>query len=99
MNEKTFNERDFSLELDELMSERPEIALSGSLPEEVIAAGLAGESLKDAFRRYDEAKKSETEILRQNALSAGLAPVGGVSGGGTPIKEGDEFLLGLNEDY
>lgn len=101
--------RDWSAEVAELLSARPDLEMT-QLPDAVANAALrGGKRLVAAYRDYEDMQKQavisalrkENTILKQNADSAARAPVRGVTGGGViDARPKDDFLDGFNaEDW
>lgn len=100
--------RDFTEEVAELMSIRPELR-GKQIPDEVQKAAVeGGVRLATAYLNYEfqqmkaenERLKNTNKIHEQNAASAARAPVTGTSGGGeTDTTPSDPFLVGFNSGY
>ncbi len=100
--------RDFTEEVAELMSIRPELR-GKQIPDEVQKAAVeGGVRLATAYLNYEfqqmkaenERLKNTNKIHEQNAASAARAPVTGTSGGGeTDTIPSDPFLIGFNSGY
>jgi len=101
MEEQNVQTRDFQAEVAELYAQRPELKDS-LLPDEVAQDCVRGKPLKDAYADYEGRRnarqlRQENRILRQNAAAAAMAPVRGVTGGGSPAGEPeDPFLKGFD---
>ena len=105
---KSIPERNPQTEVNELLQARPDLR-GKQIPEEVLAAAVAGKNLLAAYTEYEarqtaaEQKRAQQEenIRKQNAANAAKAPVKGVASGGAPKNDGgeDAFLKGFNEDY
>lgn len=97
----------FSKDLQQLISKRPELRSMQEFPEEVLAAYAQGENLTVAYLDYESRKTAaemkalanQNKIFKQNQESANKAPVKGVTGsGGTDAKE-DIWLKGFDDNY
>lgn len=92
---------DFRNQVHQLRQVYPDFA---AMPEEVMQAYMKGSDLLSAYSAYRVARmeqesrdiRKENEILKQNAASAAMAPVKGVSGA---AADGDDaFLKGFDAD-
>jgi len=90
--EEKMQQRDFEQEVHALYEARPELR-GEQLPEDVLKACVAGETLTDAYASYEQEKQAKSKPVRQ-------APVKGVTRGGSVSSQPeDAFLRGFNSTW